>query len=245
MATQPEIIPLCLYSNSTNSYIGLPVKVIVNGKVDYTCPPISGMEFKGKFYVLNPDIKPKPTSIDLFCVSNFREKTLDIRLFYDPFNRDEKCLQFLAWLEPTPCTIPLYISKRVNDIYISFDKKLPNSEYIPYNIIYVLADPKLDLQYFNCQSKFQSGDNGPQFMFTQHYGRCIPDPLGSLKLSECMVLYNKNIIDKDNEFDHPHILNYIDSRYGKKPFKNLLTDTFIVITCLILIIIISFIVLKN
>jgi hypothetical protein len=213
MTTSSEIVPLCLYSNDKSSYLSLPQKT----NTRYSCPNIQDKEYKGTFYLINEDIKPKPNYTDLICITNNNLQTTEIKLVYDPFNVDIKCNRFLVWLEKTPCTIPLYIFRKDSDIYVSTENKKPSNDYV-YNevpVIYVIPDPELDLKLFNCEGNFSKKGSDILVKFTDHYGKCIPEPKGESTLGECMVAYNKNILRKEHVNKYPHVINFLGIKYGK------------------------------
>jgi hypothetical protein len=192
MDSENAIIPFCLYSNDKNSYIGLPEKINNN---QFNCPLHENMKLVTVFYGINPDVKPNPTHATLLCIKNANKETIDITSLYDPFNRDIKCTRFLAWLDPTPGTIELFISKNGDNMYISPNKNLPQG-YVPHEIpsIYVLPSQKVT--------------------FSNSYGKCVPDPSSKLTLGECIVLYNKNITRPEYIGKYPNILTYLKIRYG-------------------------------
>ena len=203
MDSENTIIPLCLYSNSRNSYIGLPEKVYHGGKVTYSCPPHPKMQLVTVFYAINPDVKPNPTYADLICVKNVNQETIDISSLYDPFNKDIKCTRFLAWLEQTPGTLRLHISKKGDNIYISPDEKTPDG-YVPYSI------PNIHVLPANNSDPYSV----PKFTFSNSYGKCIPDPSSNLSLTDCIVIYNKNVTRPEFVGRYPNVLTYLNARYG-------------------------------
>lgn len=180
------IIPLCLYSNNQNSYITIPEN-----------KSITNMDLIMIFYVINPAINPFPTYADLIGIKNSDNKTDDIFRIYDPFDMDiETSIRCLIWLEPTPNTVPLYITTNGSNLYIS---PYQNS-YTPYKIpiIHVLS-----------ASRWKTSSSGiPSFTFSNSYGKCIPDPKSNLSLEQCIAIYNKNT----NKY--PNILTYLQNRYG-------------------------------
>lgn len=213
MDNENTIIPLCLFSTNKNSYIGLPEKIYQN-EITYKCPDLPN--FITTFYAINPDMRPIPTYADLFCLKTANMEIIDISVIYDPFNIDTSCTKFIAWLEPTPNTNPLYIFKNGQDIFISL-KNIAPENYIPHEIpiIHVLFHPKLS------GFPFQIGtDNMPKFTFSNSFGKCIPDPKSSMTIGQCVVLHNKNITNPENINKFPNILSYLETKYGSsKPVK--------------------------
>jgi hypothetical protein len=55
-----------------------------------------------------------------------------------------------------------------------------------------------------------------KFTFSNSYGKCVPDPQGSLSLDQCIVLYNKNITRPEYIGKYPNILTYLRARYGEE-----------------------------
>lgn len=211
-----NIIKLCLYQNLNNeSYIGLPS---VNNKYIYECENRPDMVLESSFYVINPAIAIRPEGTELICVKNDLNHTTDLILKYDPFNIETDCISFLAWLEPTPHTAPLYIWKNGNSRVISFSSKQPNSyqEEI-FSPIYVLVNPKSNIPIVSkfTDQNFDIINNEPQFKFVGYQGRCLPNPTG-LSIGDCVVLYGKNVLSPKFQKRQPTLLDYIDKNYNKK-----------------------------
>lgn len=188
----------------------LPEKVQRDGVIEYECPPRDNMNFIMKFYTVNPDLRPNPTYTDLMGIQNTNSETIELVDLYDPFNIDRTVsIRFLPWKEVTPNTIPLYISTNGNNLYISPEKTIPQN-YKPYKIpmIYVLTD-----------AIFPKENGIPVFTFSNSYGKCMPDPQGSLSIGECIVLYNANITRPEYIGKYPSILNYIKVKYGNNNNK--------------------------
>lgn len=198
-----DLIPLFLFSNEKNSFISTDK----NFKHSY-------MDFITTFYVINPKIVPRPIYTDLICVTNVNDTTISITSLYDPFNKDVKCLKFLAWIEATPCTTPLYIRKSASDIHISFEnKEIPGYSMNEPFTIFVFTDKYPNI---NCRGEFKKINNIPQFTFSESYGKCIPDPEGKLTLNECT---KRNIADQVKIGKQPDVISYLENRYGKKEIK--------------------------
>lgn len=161
------IVPLCLYTNSRakTSLISLPRLVRENNVNEYVCPARENLEFVKVIYVIDYDVRPIPRGLDLICVKNAGEITLSIESQYDPFNIDDNCLRFMAWLEPTPSTVPLFIYDTGNGVYVSL-KKEKGLKKGKVSVIHVLENPNI---------KFAIKDE-----------RCIPDKNG-IDLRECSI----------------------------------------------------------
>lgn len=228
MDDENAIIPLCLYSTPQNSYIGLPEKIYQNDKVIYSCP--NHPDFVTMFYAINPDVKPIPTYTDYICVKNINLETIDISSIYDPFNLDINCTRFLAWLEKTPYTQPLYIFKNGSNLLISLTEQAPEN-YIPHQIpvIHVLT----------ADSAFKMGKNNiPLFTFSNSFGKCVPDPHSNLTLGQCIVLHNKNITNPEHLNKFPNILTYLKLRYGNKNKTNYIVIVFAILLIILLLVLI-------
>lgn len=197
MDSKNEIIPLYLYSNFQNSCIS------------YNKKSISDMDFICTFYAINPNLKPKPSYTDVFCVTLSGHVIIDISLLYDQLNFNSNCIRFLAWTEKTPCTVPLYIRQNGNNIHISFHEFPINDSYTPYKIplIYVLLPSTPECLFKN-------------FHFSPSFGKCIPDPQSTLTIGECLVLHNKNITYPDMINKQSTLINYLESKYGNKKKKH-------------------------
>jgi hypothetical protein len=161
------IVPLCLYTNgrAKTSLISLPRLIRENDTDEYICPARENLEFVKVIYVIDYDIRPIPRGLDLICVKNAGEITLSIESQYDPFNIDDNCLRFMAWLEPTPNTVPLFIYDTGNGVYVSL-KKEKGLKKGKVSVIHVLE---------NSNIKFAIKDE-----------RCIPDKNG-IDLRECSI----------------------------------------------------------
>lgn len=203
------IMPLCLYSNNESSLITLPEKVRENDKTVLKCRNIEGMNFETIFYVINPDIKPKPSYLDLFCVKNANNTTVDLFTVYDPY-ADLDGIRFLAWLEATPCTSPLYVWRKGQKLKITFNENEPDKgyildEYIP--IIFVLAPSTVKGERVgNCNL-------GDKFTFSISDRRCIPDPKSDQTLGQCMVKINEKLFQAND------LLGYLEKKYNNENNK--------------------------
>lgn len=240
-----DIIPLCLYSNNVFSLITFPEKYISQKTFSYRCPQIENMNLVTVFYAINPDIKPYPTGTELICIENSNNQTNRIRYIYDPFNITVNCLRFLAWFEPTPCTIPLYIFTKGGNIFIGLQDIAPDN-YEPYTIkiIHVLPSPAANLKTIHCEGLFKTEDDYPIFTFSNYMGKCIPDPNSNLSIGECMISYNKNILNPEFNNLEPGLLTYLQIKYGKtKQHKNY-KKQIVLITFIILFLFVIFLYFK-
>ena len=155
-----SIVPLCLYENfiTKTSYLGLPVKTRQSDSDVFLCENVPDCRLLKTFYVINPDMAVFPTGLDLIGIKNSDSGfyTENVSQLYDPFHYEENTIRFLAWLEPTPHAIPLYVLSSGNSIIITLNAEQPN-QFSPlgFSPIYVLDNP--DMKFYNYQ------------------GRCLPD----------------------------------------------------------------------
>ncbi|MBS0627380.1 MAG: hypothetical protein JSS09_04140 [Verrucomicrobia bacterium] len=187
------------------------------------------MKLVTNFYVINPAVHPIPSGADLICIENGNNVSSNIRQLYDPFNVDENCTRFIAWMEPIPYTTPLYFMKNGNELYISFqkDSKFPLAD-IP--AVYVLLDPRITDVYRvppPQQPEVQGGkttfeinpDNTPFFTFSGYQNKCIPNPNGD-HLGRCIVITEKDVGNVSYIGLDDSLLTYLQYRYGKQPKRN-------------------------
>ena len=142
--------------------------------------------------------------IFIACITNTAERTTDVSVVYDPYDKRE-CVRFLAWLERTPCTLPLYIWRNGENLRISLSEKRPEGS-VPYNIacIYVLSP------YTSppCKRSFSKMGLDPVFRFSNSFGKCIPDPDGEFSLERCVEKYNR--------MQPIGLLSYFENEYREK-----------------------------
>jgi hypothetical protein len=180
-----EVVPMCLYTNpdTHDTYIKFPSKIRDKDKTTLKCIEEDGL-LTSEFYSINPDFRPIPPGMELFCI-----KPHSFDQEYDLFNIDNNCVRLLAWNNPTPYTVPLYISTdKNNSIYMSFSENKPDETYkfITISPIHVLKE---------------------KINFSLYQGRCIPDPNGK-KLGECIVDFMLT------ENKQPTTLNYLKDNYS-------------------------------
>lgn len=199
IGTELSIIPLCLYSPSGSaakvSLLSLPRIQRENDTNHFICPARENLGFATTIYVIDPDIRPIPKGLDLFCVKNGGEITLSVETQYDPFNIDDNCLRFMAWLEPTPNTIPLFLYDTGNGVYISL-KKLKNVKKAKVPVIHVLQNPN---------TKFIVRD-----------GRCIPSVKNGYELRNCSIEAN---FPKEKNMQVPNSFTVADSNSSYKDYS--------------------------
>lgn len=197
----PTIVPMCLYhrvNKSTNdylSYIGNPTMVQDSDGVKFECiphgvdSPYKGWTLKQRFYVVNPMFRPIPSYMSLMCAMQkdfFPFNTSEITQMYDPFDIQEKCINFITWMEPTPYTTPLYIYKVNEGSFVTFEEH-KDWEHELMSPIYVLTTEPTEKTIFPDKHNWFNKVNGvPDFKFTQYMGRCTPNPEG-IELIQCII----------------------------------------------------------
>lgn len=218
-----SIIPICLYSNNEYSYIGLPEKIIYNGKIKYNCPQVENIKLIDIYYGLNPDSKPFPPSSDLICIQNIEKKTKKISTIYDSYNKDLNCsIYILIWLEPTPYTVPLYIFTNNEYLIIKTDISVPKG-FTNYEIPVIHVVKNINT-------------------FSSQYGRCIPDIKITDTVNDCVV---KFILNSEYKGKYPNIISYLESNYkNKKKSKNKIIFIIIIIFIILLFIFAIFLYIK-
>jgi len=197
-----DIVPLCLYINeqSDTNFINYPSKIRTENQTKISCLEKYGYGSK-TFFVINPDFRPIPVGAALFSFKNGTSRTVSLEIAYDPFNITEKSYRFIAWLEPIPHSVPIYIFKSIQSSSLFFSLKNvappgyePNSDI---KIIYVLEPSE-------------------KYFFENYQGRCIPSKNSNLTLRQCL---SQNRVSKDVD-----ILNYIPvSENNTKPKYIILT----------------------
>ena len=165
----------------------------------YTCNTVPGLDFIGKIYVINPDVRPIPPGSILLCVKNGKNTTLSVKPMYDPFDITGNCTRFIAWVEPVPNSTKLYLYKNGGGILPSFSRREHLEELLT---LYVLTGPEIKGErvpgFLGIQENFPVVNGVPQFRFTGYQGRCLPDPNG-IPLDECIVLHVQQILDRDQD----------------------------------------------
>ena len=132
-----DIVPLCVYKNSDSntSFINYPSKVREKNTTSLSCLEKYGYNCDTVF-VINPDFRPIPVGTNLFSFKNGNSQTVSLEIVYDPFNITEKTYRFIAWLEPTPYCIPIFIFKSGlgNTLFFSLKNQKPTGYEINNNI---------------------------------------------------------------------------------------------------------------
>ncbi len=217
-----SIVPLCLYENKNTggSYISYPKKSRENDKDVFSCENKDYLQFITTFYAVNPDFFTIPTGMDMiFAEETFTDElhTIKIGQVYDPFNHEDvNTVKFIAWIEPVPYSTPLYIYEYGSNTKISLTRiKDEFYKEVFFSPIYVLIDPRQDaIRIPGSKGNFPIVNNLPVFLFSNYYGRCIPDDKG-IELNKCVILHNKQQkeltllerVGKENNKKEKSILN--------------------------------------
>jgi len=208
--SSPIITSVCIYYLSspaegvTYGSIVTPVMVrTTEGKIVFRCiePARSygGWYIDDQFFAINPMYRFIPYGTSLICVAQneaWPYNTTDVSRVYDMFHPSPTCSYFITWTLPVPYTTPLYIFKKGNNTMPSFDKKPPDPgwEEILISPLFVLLKEPRKTTILPEKKWFKMKDGFPQFRFKNYFGRCIPDPDGTI-LEDCTVEHNeKNIL---------------------------------------------------
>lgn len=237
----PSIVPLCLYSadNNHRNYINYPSPVREGNTTKFVCQEHPGMDLVTTFYVVNPDFRPIPQDMQMFCITSTDIHTLNVQTVYDIFNKDlPNCIRFIAWTKPVPYTTRLSFARREDgEIYVNI---LGTAEIIENELIsiYVLLDHRNGFpRVGNDLGKFPIINNVPQFLFSRQDVRCLPDPKG-VPLENCEVEY---VLNTEKNI-RPSLLRYLESRYGD---KNRISSGMYIILTLIFLGLITYIIIKE
>jgi hypothetical protein len=236
----------CIYhyvtsTSNSMSMIQISKKEYHKGKniIKTYCDAVPGTYWQtyGVFYALNPLIQPIPLGTHLIEIKNnlgYPYNTELINIVYDPFLVKEGNEYFVTWTKIVPYTVPLYLFKGENGVYITFESKPPykNMKELIYSPLYVLRDPQyikpnseyekiLDDYYHTNQnikvkSNFEIDKNDQvNFKFIPYQGRCIPKP-GGHNIEKCLINvrleqieYNKNVENRMGIGDSVTLLSHI------------------------------------
>ena len=120
---------------------------------------------------------------------------------YDPFNIDRNCLRFIAWQEPTPNTDTLVLYEKDSVLRVTTDP----SDRKPGEKMYKIP--------------FISVLKSPENRFRQSLTRCVPDPKGEMTIGQCMLLNDKDVLERKKIDSEPDIVTYLEQRYGGRKKK--------------------------
>ncbi len=125
-----DILPFCVYywinpkESIYRAYLSGPSIVKSKDTFKYKCVPPKSINPYGNwtlgftFYAANPMIRPIPAGMALFCAernSSFPWNTRSVRMVYDPYDINNKCVYFIAYRKPVPWTKPLFVHVEGSD----------------------------------------------------------------------------------------------------------------------------------
>ena len=215
MTNPPVITKFCIthiVDTSTDTYdgfIGSAIYTREGGKTREECVtlPIFPGQFYGRFFAVSPMIRPIPSGLQLFCALQAEShpfRTIAVKHVIDMFNLSElsgQCTYFMAYNQPVPNTVPLYLHHRGEHFFPSFDRDPPTDDPM------WTRDVISPIYVFTPESVGLSEDKMGGLKFRGVNGRCLP--LGktaagvfgagerSLSLRDCATLCNTGISDKD------------------------------------------------
>lgn len=228
------ILPYCIShdNNSLTGYIGPPSVTKDGGKLVCDIKPIYGGMNYHSFYAVSPLVRPIPYGMQLYCAlmaDSAPHNTVDVELVYDIFDVHDLgeadwggCTMFMAYPQPVPNTVPLYLHKRADQLYPSFDEKPPSDDEG-----WGKASGGSPLYVMTPESVAMDADKMNDTKFKCVSGRCLPwiegkneDLFGisdrpALPLRQCMVLCDElysrgfpptsvlNVIKRDSPSSSP------------------------------------------
>jgi len=176
-------------------------------------------KYMGSFLAIRPNFRPFPVGTKLYSIIYDEvppHKIKEIKIVYESYINSFKGIHFIAWSYPTVNTIPLYIWRKNENIFVSFDLINKSSSSISniYNNIYELEEKKLldgwmldqeiGIIYVIDPNKYSDIYN---IKFRCNHGRIIPDGdnneeifdinLNSKAKSLSETIVECNIISKD------------------------------------------------
>ena len=220
-----DIIQICIFhylDYASNMYLGY----VEQNKKNTACLR-KGFEHSdwynnGSFYAVNPDFKPMPVGMKLFCAKysyGFPFDTVSIDIEYDPYNRMPGCTYFMTYNEPVPHTKPLYIHRKGKHVFPSWDQKPPVNEFgwELNTTLYVLTTP---YAMFKCINS-----------------RCLPTLSNGLNLNACI---DECVESSKGENRQKTILNIV-KKETKQPLRQTKAiyqhRSYLILACSILILI--------
>jgi hypothetical protein len=246
---EPDVVPICLYIDkySKTNFMSFPTKFRENGKTVLRCEEMMNNEMI-QFYVINPEIRPIPAAMVLICVQVANDVIMDVSVLYDEYNTTKNCIRLITWLIPTPYTTPLYVKKKEQNVYLSFDDEDYDGELVL--TMYVLTDPRNNLKHLaghkkNSTDGFNIVNNIPEFRFGTIDNRIVPEP-GGITISKLIPLFEKNLSDPMGIRYQPSLLGILENRYGENPSskKNEYILPLIIFTTIIFILVTTLVIFK-
>lgn len=225
-------MPFCIFHSidpETNTYLGYisnPTEIQDKNGITLKCTQDRSRPswfLYGSFYAVSPMFRPIPSGLKLIKSVGFGKfpyGNKDIKFQYDPFNIEHKSVPFLAWTQPVPNTVPLYIwSTERGNAFPTFDDepydKTRGWKQLIISPIFVLVDvdehsPKVDSS-LHPLAKFDKNKYGiPKFRFKAYNGRCLPAAKG-MTLEDCFLITDEDIINASAGGGPQNILSIIQS----------------------------------
>ncbi len=199
------ILPYCIsYGDNATAYLGPPSVTQDDGELVCDIKPLYGGALYGSFYAVSPLVRPIPYGMQLYCAERADSApytTVDVKLVYDIFDLGDDnggwggCTMFMAYPQPVPNTVPLYLHKKGDSLVPSFEKE-PPTDYEEWgkasggSPIYVMTPESVGME--------ASTMNDTKFKCVS--GRCLPwidgeneDLFGvskrpAVRLRDCVVL---------------------------------------------------------
>jgi hypothetical protein len=211
MGDVPEIVPYCIFHRidiDLGSYMGhimAPTITRKDGVGVYEClnSPLYPDRIYDRFYGISPLQRPIPPGMQMFCArrtAGFPYLTSHVDMVYDVYNvKDENslCTFFLAYSQPVPNTVPLYLHSMRDNVFPSYESEPPsdNPEWGSASIspIYVLTPESVGMTV----------DTMNDTLFKCVDSRCLPwkspgfkdvfdvSDTKPLPLQECLVVCNE------------------------------------------------------
>jgi hypothetical protein len=211
MGGVPEIVPYCIFhqvDSDLGSYMGhimAPTVRRKDGVAVYEClnSPLYPYSIYDRFYAISPLQRPIPPGMQMFCArrsEGFPFLTTHVQMVYDVYNvKDENslCTFFLAYSQPVPNTVPLYLHSMGENVFPSYDSDPPSNDAAwgssPISPIYVLTPESVGLTV----------DTMNDTLFKCVDSRCLPwkapgftnvfdmSDTKPLPLQECLVMCNE------------------------------------------------------
>lgn len=141
------------------------------------------------FYSLLPTFRPIPHGMVLFEIENnpgYPYNITSVHPMFDPFNVKDENDYMIAYNTPVPNTVPLYLHKRYDNVYPSFDPEPPSKGWSQEELspIFVMKE---NYTKFICEN-----------------GRCMPSLDQGQDFIDCFVACNMGTPHQDLKALKPH-----------------------------------------
>lgn len=177
------ILPYCIFhtirpeSDTYTSFVGV-TSITSDGKYVCTANSVNFSHLYNIFYAVSPMLRPVPLGMQVYCAVQSKSApyiTTDVTLIYDIFSRSRKtrehggCTMFMAYAQPVPNTVPLYLHMRYGQLFPTFDKNPPTTDSN-----WGLATCGSPIHVITPESVNMSADNMDNTQFKCVSGRCLP-----------------------------------------------------------------------